>query len=204
MRAYLTLRSKNIFASRWSGGGELCGRGRPRFGTPIPPRNFYKIELTKGIQSLIAAQELETALIMQKGYTTYFFLDGDLQWLESLKAHHLAFQKGMEQAEGASSTEQEKRILKKISEAYLEFSVQREVVIQLYKEGNNKAGTSKHWEVRKQFQAIYALCEEFKDLQEKRIDIAHAAYQQRGKTISGFSVAGGFFSPWAAPCSWER
>lgn len=188
MRAYLTLRSKIFLLLACLAGVNFVGAGATLWYT-FSTQKLYKTELSSGIESLIAAQELETALIMQKGYTTYFFLDGDLQWLESLKAHHQAFVKGMDQAEKASSTDHEHRILEKIAEAYLEFSVQRKVVIQLYKDGNDKAGASKHWEIRKQFQAIYTLCEEYKDLQRSQIEAAHAAYQQRGTVLSGFSVA---------------
>ena len=151
-------------------------------------QKLYKKNLTRNIISLVAAQEVETALIMQKGYTTYFFLDGDVQWLKSLEKHHQAFQKGMEQAKQASLGEQEQEILMKIEEAYIQFSVHRQLVIEYYKEGNTRAGSSKHWEVRKQLHAIYQLCEKFKNLHEDNIAQAHESYRNRAGVLSGFSL----------------
>ena len=187
MRAYLTLRTKIFILLAGLVAVNFVGAGSTMWYT-YSTQELYKTELSRGISSLIAAQELETALIMQKGYTTYYFLDGDPQWLESLKEHHLAFQDGMARAEEASATEHERKILENIDNAYLGFSVQREVVIELYKKGNDKTGAAKHWEVRKQFHAIYTLCEEYKNFQEKRINLAHEAYQQKGKVLAYFSL----------------
>ncbi|MBI9075465.1 MAG: histidine kinase [Desulfatibacillum sp.] len=193
MGAYLSLRTK-IFLLLAGLVGVNCVGAASTLWYTYSTQKLYKIELSRGISSLIAAQDLETALIMQKGYTTYFFLDGDIQWLESLKEHQLGFRVGMERAENAASSEREKQVLQKISDSYIKFSIQREVVIELYKEGNEKAGAAKHWEVRKQFHVIYTFCEEYKQIQENRIDLAHEAYRHRGRVLAGFSLVAVFLA----------
>ena len=46
----------------------------------------------KNVASFQAAEELGTALLMQKGYTTYFFLDGNPDWLKQLEKYNQSFQ----------------------------------------------------------------------------------------------------------------
>ena len=55
----------------------------------------YRIEglftniLDRNIAGFQVAVELETALVNQKGFVTYFFLDGDPDWLRQLGEYRL-------------------------------------------------------------------------------------------------------------------
>ncbi|MCK5100832.1 MAG: histidine kinase, partial [Desulfobacteraceae bacterium] len=81
----------------------------------------YKIDnmlvtmVQKEIVLYKAAQEMELALANQKGFLTYYFVDGNDQWLESLGRYREIFRKSLDKAYSLQLNEQQKEHLKKIS-----------------------------------------------------------------------------------------
>ncbi len=122
------------------------------------------------LTALIAAQNLETALVMQKGFLTYFFMTDSPEWLEKLKKHHEDFQIWLIQAREINQSTQGVKILNEIESRYIRFVFDREKVIELYKNGEKKEGASKHWNVRNQFFKIIELTGQFKKVQEEKIN----------------------------------
>ncbi|MEI7451321.1 MAG: MCP four helix bundle domain-containing protein, partial [Desulfomonile sp.] len=121
------------------------------------------------LEALQAAQELENALVMQKGYVTYFFQDGDPEWLDELEKHHFAFESWLKRARQWTVTDQERSILNQIDSEYLRFSFSRDEVVNLYKEGKRDAGFKLHQNARSQFMKIIELCRKFKKSYEQSI-----------------------------------
>jgi len=121
------------------------------------------------LEALQAAQELENALVMQKGYVTYFFQDGDPEWLDELEKHHFAFESWLKRARQWTVTYQERSILNQIDSEYLRFSFSRDEVVSLYKEGKRDAGFKLHQNARSQFMKIIELCRKFKKSYEQSI-----------------------------------
>ncbi len=116
----------------------------------------------KNMASFQAAEGLEIALLSQKGYLTYFFLDGNSEWLNNLKKNHQTFLEWLGKAHNSATTPVMTEILDKIDSKYRDYNLERERVINLYKAGNRDKGAKLHWEIRHQFLEIYALCENYK------------------------------------------
>ena len=121
------------------------------------------------LEALQAAQELENALVMQKGYVTYYFQDGDPEWLDELEKHHFAFESWLKRARQWTVTDQERSILNQIDSEYIRFSFSRDEVVNLYKEGKRDAGFKLHQNARNQFMKIIELCRKFKKSFEQSI-----------------------------------
>lgn len=140
-----------------------------------------KIKFTSVIESdvdeLLNAMRLEKALIMQKGFATYYFLTGSKEWLESLKGYHEQFVEALERSKNHSDEDQKKSIINEIEDRYNKYVTGRERVISLYSEGKKDEGANIHWKVREQFFAIYNLCENYKKIFEANIDLTKKEYE---------------------------
>jgi len=132
-------------------------------------QNLNHSMVNQDLASLIAAQNLETALVMQKGFLTYYFMTDSPEWLEKLKKHHENFQIGLIHAREINPSSQGHKILNEIESRYIRFVFDRENVLTLYKNGEKKEIASKHWNVRNQFFRIHELTGQFKNIQEEQI-----------------------------------
>ena len=73
------------------------------------------------VMGLQAAEELETALVRQKGLTTYYFLDGNPDWLSQLKQLNESFHAWLKKARSWAQTDNERSILNQIESEYLRY-----------------------------------------------------------------------------------
>jgi signal transduction histidine kinase len=124
--------------------------------------DLFTTLIDKNISSFQAAEGLEIALLSQKGYLTYYFLDGNPEWLQKLKENHQSFLQWLRKAHNSATNPVMTEILRKIDSKYKDYIARREEVINLYKTGNRDQGAKLHWEVRHQFLEIYDLCENYK------------------------------------------
>ena len=60
--------------------------------------------IDQNVASFQAAEELESALLRQKGYVTYFFLDQNPDWLAKLQENHLVFLDWLDKAKASAYT----------------------------------------------------------------------------------------------------
>lgn len=152
-------------------------------------QKLFDSALGRDIVEFNAAKELEIALLNQKGFATYFFLDGDPEWLGQLelnrKAFETWFQKAREYAEGGI----EKGLLQKIESEYIQYVISKEKVISHYRSGDRDKGAELHWEVRKRFFELYGLCEQFKEIIEDKIASVRNDARTRAKWFSGLAIA---------------
>jgi signal transduction histidine kinase len=118
--------------------------------------------IDKNMASFQAAEGLEIALLKQKGYLTYFFLDGNPEWLEQLQQDNKSFVEWLNKAHNSATTPVMTNVLHKIDAKYRDYVLRREEVIKLYKAGRREEGAKLHWEVRHQFLEIYDLCDNYK------------------------------------------
>ena len=124
--------------------------------------DLFTTLIDKNISSFQAAEGLEIALLSQKGYLTYYFLDGNPEWLQKLKENNQSFLQWLRKAHNSATTPVMTEILNKIDSKYKDYIVRREQVINLYKTGKRDQGAKLHWEIRHQFLEIYDLCENYK------------------------------------------
>lgn len=148
----------------------------------------YRIEgmFTKIIDKDIAASrvvgELETALVNQKGFVTYFFLDGDPDWLRQLGEYRQIFKERIKDANELAETPLQKKALKNLETEYEKYIELKDRVISFYKEGKREAGAELHKDARTHFFKCLELSENFKNLYIQRISaIRNKSHMQAKK-----------------------
>jgi len=142
----------------------------------------------RDIAGLLAAQGLQGALVAQKGYVTYYYLNQDPKWLADLEGHHTDFEEWLSRARDSNYLDEGHAILNDIESGYLRFVLSRDQVIDLYKQGKLQEGAELHWEAREQFLEIYDLCEQYEQLHEERITSAGHTYRMQARIITTVSA----------------
>ncbi len=118
-----------------------------------------------------AAEALETSLLNQKGYLSYYLLDNNPEWLRQLADFKLNFERQLARAKPLVTKDWEKEALAGIESGYKTYIAAKDRVLALYEKGDPGAGAALHREVRANFFKIYALCETFKTAHKKAIDL---------------------------------
>ncbi|BBD09068.1 sensor histidine kinase [Desulfovibrio ferrophilus] len=147
-------------------------------------RDLYTTLVDSEIQALTAAQGLESALVMQKGFATYYFLNDDPAWLERLEFHHQRFEEWIKKARRSPMEMEALEILSNIESHYLRYVVNRDRVLDLYKKGQRDAGANLHWEVRKEFLSLYNLCKAYKTLHEELLTRESEKYKEKADLVA--------------------
>lgn len=148
---------------------------------------FQRIE-KRDIAALIASQGLESELVAQKGYVTYYFLTHDDSWLSELGTHVAAFENWLKEARNLSEIEGSRELLNNIESSYLRFSASRDRVVDLYRMDEREQGQALHWEVRKRFMEIYELCERYKRIHEENLRKSGQLYRRKAQIMTGLSI----------------
>jgi signal transduction histidine kinase len=123
----------------------------------------------KNVAAFETAEALMTALVNQKGFVSYYFLDGDPDWLRQLGEYRQIFRERLKEARGLVETDQEMGDIDLIDSEYAQYVSSKDRVISLYKAGERKAGAELHKQVRRHFFRILDLCEEYKQRHADRI-----------------------------------
>jgi signal transduction histidine kinase len=144
--------------------------------------------IDKNVASYQAAEELENALLQQKGFLTYYFLDGNPQWLEDMQRYHQAFAAWLGKARKSAYTEPMNEIISQIDAEYNRYVVARDRVISLYRTGQREAGAQLHWQVRQQYVDILNLCRRYKLIHDYVISRVRTESQARARFINAFAL----------------
>jgi len=155
--------------------------------------HLFSQVIDTAVISLEAAEELETALIRQKGLTTYYFLDGNPEWLQQLEQLNDSFNTSLKKARGSAQTDKERSILNRVESGYLHYTFARDQVIELYKAGEREAGAKRHWEVREQFFAIQDLCGQYREIHKEKIRQARRQSRSQAQVVNSMALV-------AIPC----
>ncbi len=144
--------------------------------------------IDQNVASFQAAEELESALLRQKGYVTYFFLDQNPDWLAKLQENHLTFLDWLNRAKSSAYTPNMLVLLAHIEDAYGGYVKVRQQVISLYQQGQRQQGADLHRQARGQFQDLYNLCERYKLIHEQRIAEAKLESRFKAKLITNTAL----------------
>ena len=82
--------------------------------------------IDKNVAAYHAAEELQTALLLQKGFLTYYFLDGNPEWLKEITNYNRIFEEWLGKARESAYTEAMKEIIAQIDRQYHEYVIDRE------------------------------------------------------------------------------
>ena len=146
--------------------------------------SLFTTVVDKDVTSFQVAVNLETALARQKGFTSYYFMDGNPDWLRQLEQHHQIFRKTLREARESVQTGTGRKILDRTGTEYTRYNDSRRRVIGFYQSGEKEAGLRFHMEIRRQFMAIYNLCEQYKGIHEKSIAEARNEALSRTRFIN--------------------
>lgn len=117
-----------------------------------------------------AAESLEIALINRKGLVSYYFLDGDPEWLIQLQKYRGMFSEQIDKTRTlVKDRENEEDLIRQIGVQYTIYINAKDNVIEHYKTGDRKEGVKLHKEVRDHFFRLFDLCEKYKNIHITRI-----------------------------------
>jgi len=149
----------------------------------ITTRNMQKVFLNTmrdNVSSLKAAEELELALLSQKGFLSNYFLDGDLVWLKKLEEKKANFTDWLNKASQSALTPPEKAIIDDINRLYKTYESERYRAKQLYESGNvRKAKNILLKDMWGAFEALYQKCEDYIRINESIIQKSEASLQKK-------------------------
>lgn len=144
--------------------------------------------IEKDVAAFQAAESLEAALVNQKGFVTYYFLDNDPDWLRQLGEFRQIFRERLAEAKLLSSDEAQKEIITDIDYEYGSYVKLKDRVIAHYKKGEREKGARLHREVRKRFFRILALCDEYKNIHRNRMTLAKEESHNEAVNLRFFSI----------------
>lgn len=117
--------------------------------------------MKENVSSLKASEELELALLNQKGMVASYFLDGSSLWLKTLEDRKKDFDSWFKKALDVALTDNEKKILQGVSALYKTYDRQRNKAIRLYQSGNNvEAKNILLNDMKTTIDALYQKCED--------------------------------------------
>jgi len=123
----------------------------------------------KDIVALQTAEALEIALVNQKGFVSYYFIDGDPEWLRRLGEFRQIFTERLNEALHIAESELEREALYQIKAEYARYITIKDRVISYYQDGKREAGIALHRQVWRLFFTVLEFCDKYKDIHEGRI-----------------------------------
>lgn len=149
--------------------------------------------LTRILENNIApfemAEALETALINQKGFVSYYFLDNDANWLKRLGEYRQAFKERLSDVLLLEQDKKQKDLINRIAAEYRQYIEGKDQVIQFYKVGQWETGKSLHKKIRNHFFKILDLCEYYKAYHKLKIKEARTNSQAEARRIQIMAVS---------------
>jgi len=125
--------------------------------------------IDRDLKAFQSAEALENSLVNQKGFVSYYFMDGDPDWLRQLGEFRQIFREQLKAVRSLAEHPHQKEAIAEIDREYRRYVTDKDRVIDLYKAGKRDTGFQLHQEVRDRYFTILNLCEQYKDLHIKRI-----------------------------------
>lgn len=135
------------------------------------------------------AESLQSALVNQKGFVSYYFLDGDPGWLRQLGEYRQLFRERLEAARKSAGSREQEEALARIAEGYAEYIAVKDVVIGHYTAGERDEGARLHVRARELFFQILQDCEAYRDFHHTQIEAARERTQQQAARLRSIAAA---------------
>jgi len=139
--------------------------------------------IEKNLVAFKSAQALETALTNQKGFVSYYFMDGDPAWLSRLGEHRQIFRERLDRVRQSAENNEQKKAVAQIEVKYANYVAAKDQVIELYKARERSAGAQLHRSVRNQFFEVLALCEAYKEIHLNQINTARLSSRSQARRL---------------------
>jgi signal transduction histidine kinase len=148
------------------------------FGAVVVVVYSYRMEdlLTKNIDKYImgiqAVESMELALVNHKGFASYYFIDGNPNWLIQMTQYRHIFEDKFEKTRRFATEAAQQRALDLVESEYHKYISAKDQVVKYYKSGDFETGKKLHEQVRENFFEILNLCENYKKLfRQKAIEV---------------------------------
>lgn len=145
--------------------------------------------IDKDIAAFQSAEALEHALVDQKGFVSYYFMDSDPEWLRKLGEFRQIFKQKIAEALDRADNLRQKDALNQINKEYQLYIEDKDRVIAQYMSGNKEEGLKLHAKVRTRYFKILELCEAYKDFYKKKI--LQAQHKSRIQAADLRMISGG-------------
>ena len=139
--------------------------------------------IDRDVAALQAAESLENALVNQKGFVSYYFLDGNPDWLKKLGEYRQSFKERLNEVRELARTATDRETIDQIASGYADYIENKDRVIALYRAGEREIGAKLHQEVRGLFFTVLDLCEGYKDIHNRRIDLTRTQIHTQAKRL---------------------
>ncbi len=154
---------------------------------------FMREMLAENIASVRVAEEIEIALLEQKGYVNLYIFDrNNRNWLKELTDRKSFLTDWLVQARSTAHTPEEHEILNQMSELYQDYYSKQEEILALNQQGKfEQAKVILLSDMNTLYEDLYGLCEKFIAANERLIDtkIKNTDYQiNRATLIVSISV----------------
>jgi signal transduction histidine kinase len=131
--------------------------------------NLLTLVTEKDLAAFETAEALEQALINQKGFVSYYFIEGDPEWLRQLGEYRQLFKERLDDAMQTAADPRERAALDRIEAEYTRYIATKDGVIELYQRGEREKGIILHRQARNYFFSVMQLCENYRDIHKNRI-----------------------------------
>jgi len=131
--------------------------------------NLLTLVTEKDLAAFETAEALENALINQKGFVSYYFIEGDPEWLKRLGEYRQLFKERLDDAIQTAADARERTALDQIGAEYTRYITNKDRVIDYYQRGEREAGAILHHQVRDTFFNVLQLCEKYRDIHKEKI-----------------------------------
>ncbi len=119
-----------------------------------------------------SAEALSTSLVNQKGFISYYLLDGDPAWIEELKEYMSLFEEHLETVKSLVREKWEKDAVAQIQSEYEYCVMTKNKVLELYDAGDMQKGARLHKDAKIHFARIFELCDQFNAFHKNKISQA--------------------------------
>lgn len=142
--------------------------------------------LNEHVPSVRAAEELEIAVLEQRGFVASYLLDqGNRHWLTELEAREQNFDDWWEQANATANTSEEREILGQLETVFRQYDAKRDEVVELHRRGEIEAAeVLLVHDVNRLYDATYELCEKFIEANVRYVDTAAADARRQIQVVT--------------------
>ena len=148
---------------------------------------LFRSAVNENFPALLAAEELEIALLEQRGLVSSYMIEGgNREWLEELQRRNDAFRNWLAEARNMVRTSEQMETLNQLERVYRTYDGTRDEVVALYDRGNiDQAYVMFLYELNTIYREAYLLCEDFVAANQRYVDsaTAHASGRIRWVTL---------------------
>ncbi|MFZ7112097.1 MAG: sensor histidine kinase [Desulfatiglandales bacterium] len=139
--------------------------------------------IDQNIAAFQAADSLESSLSYQKGFVSYYYQDGDPDWLKALGEYRQITRQRLDEARSFTESIGKKDFIEKIESDYANYIHLQDQVIDLYKKGQGELALEIHKDARDSYFRILEYCRDYRDFYKGRIMEVRDQSQQQARKL---------------------